>query len=525
LSRLDHAISNRHVYQKSKENHIDSLRHQLREATDLHDKFDLMDALFNEYHSFNSDSAYMYSRQQESLAEKAKDPDLIMNARLNRANILASTGMYHEALAIADGIKSEDVPNYLRPYYFHILRTVNGYLADYAIFEPEKERYRDITDRYRDSLLKVNDSISIYHALIKADQLNAHNRPNEAISLLSNFINKQNLEEHNRAVCAWTLAVSYGKIGDTAHQKEQLLISAISDITTAIREYISLRELALLLYREGDLDRAYRFMTIAVEDAAECDSRQRLIELSDYYPTINSIYIETVRSQNRILEYTAIIITILSVILVILLFIMRKQMRKIAASRRHAEEANSKLNEANSRLVQSNGKLHEAYCSITEISELKEVYIGRYMEQSQAYIEMLDSYRKSVNKLLNASKTDELRKLVKSTALIDDELKLFYEKFDSTFLNLFPSFVDDFNSLLLPDEAIIPKKPGTLTPELRIYALIRLGITDSDKIAKFLRYSLTTIYNYRTKVRNKARGDRNQLEAEVAKIARQTSAR
>lgn len=512
-----------------------------------------MGALFGEYHSFNADSAYMFSRRQEALARQIGESDLLMNARLNRANILSSTGMYHEVLTITGSIDPSDVPDYLRPYYFHILRTVNGYLADYSAFGPEKEHYRKLTDSYRDSLLKVNDPTSIYHVLIKADQLNAHNRPHEAISLLSDFIRRHNPKEHDKAMCAWTLAVAYGKIGDTAGQKGQLLISAISDITTAIREYISLRELALLLYREGDLDRAYRFMTIAVEDAAKCNARQRIIELNDTYPMINNIYVETVSSQKKNLERTTIVITVMAVILVILLIVMRKQMAKIATGRRHVEEANSKLNDANSRLsesnaklnelnrqltdsneklndannrlVQSNAKLHDAYCSIAEISELKEFYIGRYMDQSLSHIEMLDGYRKSVGKLLSAGKTEELKKFVKSTSLIDDELKLFYERFDKTFLNLFPSFVEDFNNLLLPDEAIVPKKPGTLNPELRIYALIRLGITDSDKIAKFLRYSLTTIYNYRTKVRNKARGDRNQLETEVAKIARQTSAR
>ena len=151
---------------------------------------------------------------------------------------------------------------------------------------------------------------------------------------------------------------------------------------------------------------------------------------------------------------------------------------------------------------------------------MTEVYIGRYMDQCLVYIDKLDTYRKSIGKLLNSNRIDDLKKLLKSTSLVDDELKLFYEQFDNTFLSLFPSFVEDFNKLLLPEEAIIPKKEGSLNTELRIFALIRLGISDSDSIAKFLRYSLTTIYNYRTKVRNKSLGDRNKLEAEVLKIGR-----
>ena len=142
------------------------------------------------------------------------------------------------------------------------------------------------------------------------------------------------------------------------------------------------------------------------------------------------------------------------------------------------------------------------------------------MDQCITYIDKLDLYRKSLYKLISNGKTTELRKVLKSSSIIDDELKAFYNQFDETFLKLFPNFIEDFNKLLLPDEAIIPKNTWSLTTELRIFALIRLGITDSDKIAKFLRYSLTTIYNYKTKVRNKAKGDRNALESEIMKIDR-----
>ena len=210
----------------------------------------------------------------------------------------------------------------------------------------------------------------------------------------------------------------------------------------------------------------------------------------------------------------------LSLILLVLIFLMRKQMLKTAKARQEIEVAYRQLNEVTEELRKSNESLCEANNSIAEISELKEVYIGRYMDQCLIYIDKLDSYRKSIGKLLSSNKVDDLKKLVKSTSMIDDDLKAFYEQFDKTFLSLFPTFVEDFNHLLLPEEAIVPKRVGSLNTELRIFALIRLGITDSDSIAKFLRYSLTTIYNYRTKVRNKAAGDRGRLEAEVMKIGR-----
>lgn len=520
MRQLDEVIANRETYLQIKRERLDSLHRELEDASSLREKFDLMGMLFGEYHPYNTDSAYVFSIRQEDVARRIGDKNLIMNARMNRANILSATGMYHEMLGLMDSIQLADVPDYLRPYYFHTLRTVYGRLADYAAFKPEKEYYAELTDSYRDSLLSVNEPNDLFYTLIKADQLNEHGEADKAIRLLQEFMDEASLSDHDRAICAWTFSEAYAKTGDTANQKRQLLISAISDMKSAVREYVSLRQLALILYKEGDLDRAYRFLTIAVDDAAKCNARQRIVELNDSYPMINGIYVETVRNQKRSLEYTICLITVLSVILICMLFYMRKQMVRIAHARHELEVTNQRLNELNAELKASNGKLSEANSAIAENSELKEVYIGRYMDQCLEYIEKLDDYRKHVGKLVNSGKPEELKKALKSTALIDEELKLFYDQFDKTFLRLFPTFVEDLNNLLLPEEAIVPKKPGCLNAELRIFALIRLGITDSDRIAKFLRYSLTTIYNYRTKVRNKAKGDRNRLELEVLRIGR-----
>ncbi len=520
MKQLDNVIAMRPKYQQLKEQRLDSLHAELRRCGDSERCFDLLNELFGEYHPFISDSAYAITLRQEKLARDLGDSNKVMNALMNRANILSPTGMYHETLGIINSIELEDVPDYMRPYYFHIKRTVYGHLADYAAFDNEKRRYKTITDMYRDSLLSVNDPESMSYALIHADQLNEKGRPREAIEILENYIANNELDEHSRAICAWTLAVAYGMAGDSENQKKQLILSAISDMKSAVREYVSLRQLALLLYSEGDLDRAYRFLNIAVDDAVKYNARQRFLELNECYPQINAIYVDTVRRQHKNLVRTIIFITVLIVALLVLLLVMRKQMHRIATARRLEEEANRQLSELNSELQRSNLRLAEAYNEISDISELKETYISSYMNQCLFYIEKLDSYRKAIGKLANSGKSDDLKKLVKSSAMIDEELKAFYDQFDQTFLGLFPSFIEDFNALLQPSEQITPKRPDTLNPELRIYALIRLGITDSDKIAKFLRYSLTTIYNYRTKIRNKALGDRNSLEAEVMNISR-----
>lgn len=521
MKQLDDVIANRDIYLKQKEARLSELHSNLLSEDNDRGRFDVLNHMYDEYIPFNTDSAYNISLRQAALAKRIGDNNLLQNARMNRANIFGATGMYHECLNLMDSVPFDVLPDYLRPYYYHIKRTVYGRMADYAAFPADKSRYLHLTNSYRDSITKANEPGSLAHVITKADILNVNGSPTEAIKLMQAFMRDNELSEHDRAICAWTLAEAYAKTGDKDLQKENLIISAISDLKSSVREYISLRQLALMLYEEGDLDRAYRFMTIAVDDAAKCNARQRIIELNDTYPMINGIYVETVRKQKETLELFIIIIAVLALLLVVMLFYMRKQMIRIKNNHKELTAAYERQNRLTEEFKTSNRKLTEANDAIAENSELKEVYIGRYMDQCLVYIEKLDSYRKTLNNLVKSGKSDELKQLLKSSSIIDDELKAFYYQFDKTFLSLFPTFVDDFNRLLLPDEAIVPKKEGTLNTELRIYALIRLGITDSEKIAKFLRYSLTTIYNYRTKVRNKAKGDRNTLEAEVVNIGRE----
>lgn len=517
---LNEVIAKRPQYLQEKENRLQERYNEVIHSKEMNAQFDALTHLLEEYNSFNTDSAYNITLKQSEIANQLNDIVLIENARLNRANVLVATGMYHESLQLLDSVKFSNLPEYLYPFYFHIKRTVYGYMADFATFKPEKEYYRKLTNQYRDSIMSVHIPEVLSYAITHADWLNVNGQPEKAVAELTAFIDNNELSEHEKAICAWTLAESYAKLGDKQKEKEQLLIASISDLKSSVREYISLRQLAMMLYEEGDLEKAYELMSIAVEDASKSNARQRIVEINDYYPQINGIYIDTIKRQKKDLERTIIAIAILGLVLVILIVLMFIQMRKISRARKEIESAYQQLNQANDELKATNEKLILAKNSIAENSELKEVYIGKYMDQCLAYIEKLDNYRKQISRLINSGKTDEIKKLVKTDSYIAEELKLFYKQFDSTFLNLFPSFVEDLNDLLLPEEALQPKKDGSLNTELRIYALIRLGITDSNQIAKFLQYSLTTIYNYRVKVRNKAKGDRNKLEDEVMKIGR-----
>ena len=520
LLKLDQAIKERPIYMEQKELKLVELKRQLHRQIPDEERFAILGTLLDEYRSFNTDSALHMAEEREQIAIRLGNREYIDNARMNKADVLGMTGMYKEVMDLMRNIHIDRLPVDIHPYSYHIYRTVYGLMADYAVTAYEKKLYTELTDKYRDSLLLVNKDNLLIHTLIQSDQYNVRNEYDKAIRLLTDYLALQKDYEHDVAICAYTLSESYRLKGDKEKEKEYLIVSAMADMKTAVREYISLRKLAVLLYQEGDIERAYSYVKICMEDAAACNARLRKLEILEIFPIINDAYQQKTEKQQEQMKWALVSISLLSLFLLLAIFYVYKQMKKVAAARREVIDANKRLKELNDELHLSNAQLKEANHSIAENSYLKEEYIGRYMDQCSVYLEKMDNYRRSLGKIAATGNVEELYKNIKSSKFIEGELKEFYTNFDNTFLQLFPTFVEDFNALLADDEQISLKAGERMNTELRIFALIRLGITDSVKIAQFLRYSVTTIYNYRTKVRNKAAGDRDLLEQEVMTIGK-----
>ena len=520
LLKLDQAIKERPIYMEQKELKLVELKRLLHRQIPDEERFAILGTLLDEYRSFNTDSALHMAEEREQIAIRLGNREYIDNARMNKADVLGMTGMYKEVMDLMRNIHIDRLPVDIHPYYYHIYRTVYGLMADYAVTAYEKKLYTELTDKYRDSLLLANKDNLLIHTLIQSDQYNVRNEYDKAIRLLTDYLALQKDYEHDVAICAYTLSESYRLKGDKEKEKEYLIVSAMADMKTAVREYISLRKLAVLLYQEGDIERAYSYVKICMEDAAACNARLRKLEILEIFPIINDAYQQKTEKQQEQMKWALVSISLLSLFLLLAIFYVYKQMKKVAAARREVIDANKRLKELNDELHLSNAQLKEANHSIAENSYLKEEYIGRYMDQCSVYLEKMDNYRRSLGKIAATGNVEELYKNIKSSKFIEGELKEFYTNFDNTFLQLFPTFVEDFNALLADDEQISLKAGERMNTELRIFALIRLGITDSVKIAQFLRYSVTTIYNYRTKVRNKAAGDRDLLEQEVMTIGK-----
>ena len=517
LRVLDRTVDDFQIYSNMKEAKINKLKDLLKYTTSYSQKYEICGKLYDEYSFYKSDSALVYARKKLLIAEKLNNKRNLTDARLNLASIMGITGMYKEAMDIVNKVDVNEAPD-LKAYYFHINRTIYGFMADYASSSQEKRRYDEITAAYRDSLLIVNAPSSSAHVMVRSDQLIINKKYNEALKLLLNYYPTIKNNIHDRAIIAYSIALAYHGKHERDLEKRWLTTSAIYDLQSATKEYISLRLLAYTLYEDGDVDRAYKYIKRSLDDALFCNARLRTFEISKMLPIIDKAYQHQSDSRQRLMMITIFSISTLSVLLMLAVFFVYRQMKKLAVARKNLSDANKLLNDLNHELSATNIQLNNTNETLLEANLIKEEYIGRYMDQCSAYIDKLDDYRRLLNKTATAGKIDDLLRVIKSKQFIEDELKEFYDNFDSTFLQLFPTFVDEFKLLLSDYEDVTLKSGQLLNTELRIFALIRLGITDSVKISHFLRYSLSTIYNYRTKLRNKAICKRGEFEENVMRI-------
>jgi hypothetical protein len=521
LRVLDKTIENYQLYSNQKEKKLDQMKSLLKYTSSDNQRYEICGKLYDEYNSYKSDSALIYARKKLQIAEKLNNKRNLTDSRLNLAFIMGVTGMYKEAMDILNTINITDAPD-LKAYYFHIYRTIYGFMADYTVSSQEKKRYEMVTATYRDSLLATNPPNSSTHIMVKSDQLIVKKQYDEALKLLLHYFPTIKKNNHDRAIIAFSISEAYHGKGERNLEKRWLTISSIYDIKSATKEYISLRSLAFILYEDGDINRAYNYIKRSLEDALFCNARLRTIEISQMLPIIDKAYQLQTEAHQRDLIISLISISILSLFLIIAIFFVYRQMKKLALTRKHLSIANEQLSNLNKELSLTNEQLKATNSTLGEANIIKEEYIGRYMDQCSVYIDKLDEYRRTLNKTAVAGKIEELLLKIKSKQFIEDELKEFYDNFDSTFLQLFPTFVEEFKALLSDHEDITLKSGQLLNTELRIFALIRLGITDSVKISHFLRYSLSTIYNYRTKLRNKAIGERGKFEENVMRIGTNT---
>lgn len=523
LKELDKVVKSPEKYIQRKEEQLAKWKLQRQQVQTDEQRMKIDALLADQYKTYIADSALYFAQEQLRLAEQlGEDVD---KSRMLLAEIRIITGMYRESMDLLAEVDRSSLSEGSLGDYYHLYQNLYGAMRDYAIGEELQWEYERKMALYQDSLLMLSPKGSDDYVLVKADQWMRQGEYQRALELLLPYYATLDPDSREMGYTAYAVANVYRHMGEKEKEKDYLIVSALSDLKCGVKEYISLRELATLLYEEGDIRRAYTYMRRAMEDAAFCNARLRTIEVSQVLPIINEAYRLQREKQQRQMSVYLLCISILALFLILLAFYLRRQMKRLALAKREVGKANEQLkllNEElqvlNTRLADSNTRLQLTNQNLAEVNYIKEAYIGRFLDLCSTYIGKLDTYRRSLNKKAMNGQTEELFRELKSTQFVEEELEEFYANFDTAFLRLFPDFVQEFNALLAEGEEVMLKPGELLNTELRIFALIRLGITDSNKIAQFLRYSLKTIYNYRTKMRNKARGVRDDFEQEVMHI-------
>ncbi|TXG39523.1 DUF6377 domain-containing protein [Seonamhaeicola maritimus] len=509
FQELETTMSKRKHYDERKKTRINNIKKLLSDQDiNSENRYFLTSRLIleNEYYSFNESLHYI--NNNIDLATSIGKDSLKTESILKLSNILATSGRYTESLNLLDGINRKVIPNGLLLRFYGNYKKCYDELKNSSEVKRISEKYRGLYRAYSDSLnteISRNDKESIEYLIVIEQNYRDANKLGEALKINEEILSKSISGTRDFSFAAFNRSYMLRWLNDDKlNQKKYLILSAISDIKGAIKDNASLTNLAEVLFEEGDVERAHKFINFSLEDAQFYNSQLRFLHISNISPQISNSFEARIQKQRNKLQKQLMFISALSIILLMALYFIFKQFQKIKQAREQAKVVNVKLRELNEELKVKNEDLRQIHDELADVGRVKEQYIGSFLNLYSEYIDKLDGYRKMVRKYILTNKVNKLLELTKSKQVIEEELKLFYSNFDKSFLHIYPNFINSVNGLLKPEEQIQIGDNEQLNTELRILALIRLGITNSSKISKILRYSVNTIYNYRVKLRNGA---------------------
>ena len=496
---LDYVIENKHIFEAEKEERISRLRNLLGVSNlTPEQEYEINTKLYEEFRKYKLDSAIRYVERNLEIARQLDNKRLTYLSNMYLAQLYSFSGMCVEANQILRSIRSSELPRDLLPVYYE---ANNRYFQHYATLSSQRSHLHEM-NIYRDSLMMVSDPGSFRYRIHLSYKLMGNGKMDEARAILDELLEEVGKDTPLYAETAYAYGYFYRLNKDPEAGKKYVMLSAIAEECGEGERLVPHAGSDVL--RPG---RPFTGFQVHAGGHRRCGIQQRAVPHDPDVEVLFDHQLDLPGQGGQV----QILISVLSLFLVLLFIYVYQQIHKLY---RIKEE----LSRTNGRLMQLNDELHEKNTQLTDSNIIKEQYIARFFDLCSMYIDKLEDYRKSLNKLAQNRQIDELYKQLKSTSMMENELDELYKNFDAIFLNLYPTFVADFNALLVEDERIVLKSEDLLNKELRIYALLRLGITDSVKIASFLRCSLSPVYNYRTKARNKAAISREDFEKMVMRI-------
>lgn len=516
---LDKNITSCKIYSDKKDIRIRTLKeklhlNQLSNETTYH----LQESLYKEYKSYICDSAIFYLNKNIELAQQINDSYKLNESIIKLSYLLSSSGMYMEAIDVLKMVNKSSLSKEQLMNYFIAYDHVYGELGYYTQNHKIGTHYTLRSKMYKDSIYQIASPDSEIYLSMEETRLRDEGKLQEALAINDKRLSQVTINSPEYAALMYYRALIFREQKEQDNYIRCLSLSSIADIRSAIKDHASLWMLAQALLDRGDLERAYQYMNFSWTESKFYNARLRAWQSADDLSLIDDTYQLMLRQRNSELKIYILIVSLLSLLLFIVLCYIYRQVKHLRTARQNLLKVNTQLENLNKELQKINFSLQTANKDLAESNQIKEVYIARFIKLCSTYVDHLDTYRRMVHKKVLTNQITELLHLTRSNSILEEALNELYENFDSAFLNLFPNFIEQFNSLLQENEQIRPKKNNTLNTELRIFALIRLGITDSSQIAEFLHYSVNTIYNYRAKVKNKARISREDFEEVIANI-------
>lgn len=491
LTQLHQTIAHKDEYVNAKLEYLHRLHQELNSEGQGNDeaRYSTFQKLSNEYKTFIYDSAFSNIIRLQQVAYRLHDPIKIAYAKIQLGLVLLSSGMFKETLDSLVNLRVNTMPDSIkREYYFALARAYYD-LGDFDKDRFYTPRYTTLGTLYIDSARQLSKS-DTYEYIYLTGLKNLKNENNrDALADLNKLLTSYDLTHHEVAITASTLSYYYISRNEPEEAINLLLRASIADIKSTTKETAAMSQLAELLYKKGDIKNAYTFIQQAMEDALFYGARQRKVQVGSIMPVIASAKVNNVEEQRKLWLIYSSLITLLTILVFVFALIIFRQLKKRKIAERALQEAN----------------------------KIKEEYIGYYFNINSEYLSKIEAFKKSVEMKLITKKTEDIKFIVNNINPKKEREEL-YHSFDKVFLNLFPDFVTVFNSYFKEEDRIVLKEGQLLNTELRIFALIRMGIHDTEKIAKILDYSINTIYNYKARVKGKSLIPNEQFEKKVMKI-------
>lgn len=512
VENLEHTLENRSEIELIRNSRISELHHALQKATGTPERYRLCDELFDMYVRWDLDSAFLYAHTKDSLAAATGDKSLMIDAKLDLARRYNNSGMFHDAMETVSHINISDADKDQEDRLNHTLYAIYHGLALTTRDDRLRQGHRQ-TELYYQALNRaaMKEGSIEYYTVNAAAEIDKGNFL-QARSLLEKALTDNNLSIDDMSTIHYWLAKTYRAEGDTDRELQHYAVSARYDLMIPVRASRALTNTARLLHDKGEVDKAFVFITNALEGATQADARICLEEISTVMPAITLSLDNQERRKISHLTVSTQLLLILLAASLILLFVLRLFQGKL-------RKANASISAQSQEIKAVNASMQTYIARLKDANNIKDIYLGRYMSMFSENISGLERYRSRLRTVSKSRDISDVLQELKSETFIDTERSKLYEEFDNTFLGVYPDFVSQLNALLREESRIGKNLPeGRLNNELRIFALIRLGVTESAKIAQFLKKSPSTIYNYRVKLRNSAVCGHDQFEKRLMEI-------